>query len=682
MTTDRAIAERPELVSLDDTTAAPSALGAKAANLAAARAAGLPVIDGFVIPPPLAALLASAPRGRQTAEVDLVRRAWASLSRHGSDPVVVRSSSLAEDTASSSQAGVFESVVDVRGWDHFLDAVRAVARSATRQGSDAPASPLAVLVQRHIDPARSGVLFTVDPVSGSTDRMVLAVVEGGPQGLVSGLESGTRLVLDRHAKVLEGPRRADLLAREERRALVRLARRAEALFGGPQDIEWAIEVDGGPVLLQSRPVTAVSARAEGPVFSPGPIAETFPDALQPLEEDLWIAPLRAALRISLELTGSASRRAVDRSPIVVVIDGRPAVDLDLLEGGRARRRGLALLDPRQPARRLRVAWQVGRLRAGLPGLIDDLVAALDRDLAGVPALDTLSDDTLLHLLDRARVSLRAAHGYELLAGTLTSEDGSTGAEHALARLHHGRRAGRSDGEIVASDPIVLALIPPSIGPPAPLPSAEGTRASATDGDPAELAHREALRVRIRWLHELSARAAFILGERLARAGILVGPASVAGLPLESLRRAVRGADVVDADAPRAAGPPLPSRFRLASDGTVVAVRGSAPGGTGASGGRAVGIVAHGLRPPPGSVLVVDTLDPRLAPVLGGLAGLVAATGSPLSHLAILAREHGVPAVVGVDDATRRFPPGTELLVDGTSGEVTMLSRPTGAEATP
>ena len=79
--------------------------------------------------------------------------------------------------------------------------------------------------------------------------------------------------------------------------------------------------------------------------------------------------------------------------------------------------------------------------------------------------------------------------------------------------------------------------------------------------------------------------------------------------------------------------------------------------------------------------MVDTLDPRLAPVLGGLAGLVASTGSPLSHLAILAREHGVATVVGVGDATLRFPPGTEVLVDGTSGEVTILS-PAGPEARP
>jgi pyruvate,water dikinase len=56
-------------------------------------------------------------------------------------------------------------------------------------------------------------------------------------------------------------------------------------------------------------------------------------------------------------------------------------------------------------------------------------------------------------------------------------------------------------------------------------------------------------------------------------------------------------------------------------------------------------------------------------MLPGLAGLVAETGNVLSHLAILAREFHIPTVVGVEDAVRRFPPGTHLVVDGTTGEV-------------
>ncbi|MFI9758526.1 PEP-utilizing enzyme [Streptomyces sp. NPDC051963] len=45
------------------------------------------------------------------------------------------------------------------------------------------------------------------------------------------------------------------------------------------------------------------------------------------------------------------------------------------------------------------------------------------------------------------------------------------------------------------------------------------------------------------------------------------------------------------------------------------------------------------------------------------------TGSPLSHLAVLARELGLPDVVGATDAVRRVPPGTRLTLDGTTGDV-------------
>ncbi|KAA0909753.1 PEP-utilizing enzyme, partial [Streptomyces apricus] len=90
----------------------------------------------------------------------------------------------------------------------------------------------------------------------------------------------------------------------------------------------------------------------------------------------------------------------------------------------------------------------------------------------------------------------------------------------------------------------------------------------------------------------------------------------------------------------------------------------------ASGGRAAGTAWDGTGPrPPDAVLVVRTLDPALAPLLPGLAGLVAQTGSPLSHLAVLAREFGLPTVVGATDAVRRYPPGSRLMVDGTTGDV-------------
>jgi pyruvate,water dikinase len=121
---------------------------------------------------------------------------------------------------------------------------------------------------------------------------------------------------------------------------------------------------------------------------------------------------------------------------------------------------------------------------------------------------------------------------------------------------------------------------------------------------------------------------------------------------------------------------LPSAFRLGSDGEVVPLGpagAAATGGVPAGGGRASGPVHVGDGiPPEGSVLVVRHLQPQLAGVLPRLAGLVSETGSPLSHLAILAREMNLPVVVGVPDAVSRFAEGAALVVDGSTGEVAKL----------
>jgi phosphoenolpyruvate synthase/pyruvate phosphate dikinase len=222
--------DRPA-VPLDDAAATVvEAVGGKAANLAVARQAGLPVVDGFVVPAPIVAAL-----GPERRDLDHLRGAWARLSGSGVVPLVVRSSAPDEDHAASSHAGQYRSVVDVRGWDGFVDAFWAVVRSAGAGGE------MAVLVQHHVDPHRGGVLFGVDPVSGRDDRIVIAAVDGGPWALVQGEVSGRRIVVTHRGRVVEAdgdpqPR----LARRELRRLLHLARQAEVLYGGPQDVEWAI----------------------------------------------------------------------------------------------------------------------------------------------------------------------------------------------------------------------------------------------------------------------------------------------------------------------------------------------------------------------------------------------------------------------------------------------------------
>jgi len=96
-----------------------------------------------------------------------------------------------------------------------------------------------------------------------------------------------------------------------------------------------------------------------------------------------------------------------------------------------------------------------------------------------------------------------------------------------------------------------------------------------------------------------------------------------------------------------------------------------PSGIGWGTGRArvVNCECELERVAPGDVLVTTVAGPALGPVLAHVAGVVAELGGSTSHLASLARERGVPMVLGVLDATRRIPDGSTVAVDGVSGVV-------------
>ena len=69
------------------------------------------------------------------------------------------------------------------------------------------------------------------------------------------------------------------------------------------------------------------------------------------------------------------------------------------------------------------------------------------------------------------------------------------------------------------------------------------------------------------------------------------------------------------------------------------------------------------------VLVTKVAGPSLSYVLPRVAGVVAELGGSTSHLASLARERGIPMVLGVLDATRHIPDGVQVAVDGVAGVV-------------
>jgi len=96
-----------------------------------------------------------------------------------------------------------------------------------------------------------------------------------------------------------------------------------------------------------------------------------------------------------------------------------------------------------------------------------------------------------------------------------------------------------------------------------------------------------------------------------------------------------------------------------------------PAGVGWGAGRAVVINCECEigRVAPGDVLVTRVGGPALSHILPRVAGVVTERGGSTSHMASLARERGVPMVLGVADATRRIPDGAQVAVDGVAGIV-------------
>ena len=100
-----------------------------------------------------------------------------------------------------------------------------------------------------------------------------------------------------------------------------------------------------------------------------------------------------------------------------------------------------------------------------------------------------------------------------------------------------------------------------------------------------------------------------------------------------------------------------------------------PAGIGWGAGRAVVVSCECelARVAPGDVLVTRVAGPALAQVLPRVAGVVAELGGSTSHLASLARERGIPMVLGVLDATSRIPDGSQVAVDGVAGVVRWMA---------
>jgi pyruvate,water dikinase len=308
-------------------------VGGKGANLGEMTRAGLPVPEGFVVtsraflaalesagvrqeladrflsvdPDDVAGLARAAeamralvtraplPSALEAAIVDAYRRL-------GSTAVAVRSSATSEDAASTSFAGMHETYTHVVGEAALIEKVKACWASAYgqrvlayRKAQKLDEEPsLAVVVQQMVSSERAGVMFTADPATGDTSRMMIEAAFGLGEVVVAGQVQPDAYTLAKDGpcvlevrvghkafKLVRGPdgneQRVDLADREAMRrvlsddeavALGELGLKVEAHYGAPQDMEWA-EAGGRWYLVQTRPITTLGMTGHGELLVSG-----------------------------------------------------------------------------------------------------------------------------------------------------------------------------------------------------------------------------------------------------------------------------------------------------------------------------------------------------------------------------------------------------------------------------
>ncbi|GAB6856702.1 PEP/pyruvate-binding domain-containing protein [Microbacterium xylanilyticum] len=177
-----------------------------------------------------------------------------------------------------------------------------------------------------------------------------------------------------------------------------------------------------------------------------------------------------------------------------------------------------------------------------------------------------------------------------------------------------------------------------------------------------------------------------VGHELAETGSLADPQDVFFLDFEETKRVAAGEDLRAVIRERRAGYDAELQRRhvprvLLSDGTEPEAVGTAAAaaegslrGTPASAGTVTGTARVILDPvgaelQPGEILVAPSTDPGWTPLFLTAGGLVMEMGGANSHGAVVAREYGIPAVVGVARATELISTGDEVTVDGAAGVV-------------
>ena len=245
----------------------PSSFGTKAYNLhLLAQRHPLNVPKGFCLPSHFSFDL-SVENLKEHSEInENISRA---IEKIGGFPVAIRSSSSLEDLEGASFAGMYETVLHVSSLDSFWDCYKKCQNSfdservkSYKHSHNIPkeeSAQGAILIQKMISPSYSGVLFTLNPLSGKEEEFLLEYTqEETAEKLVSGHMTPKSALLS--YEDMGHPLWGDLIEK---------ACFLQRFFECPQDIEWAIENKNSIYpphtwILQARPITTISPRRDVP----------------------------------------------------------------------------------------------------------------------------------------------------------------------------------------------------------------------------------------------------------------------------------------------------------------------------------------------------------------------------------------------------------------------------------
>ena len=612
-------------------------VGGKAFHLAQLVAAGLPVPDGFAI---------AATAGAETVGRAELERAAAPLG----EPLAVRSSASVEDGAERAAPGLFATRLGVRMAD-LTEAVAEVLASAGGPAvaaylGGAPPPAMAVVVQRQVSGV-GGVLYTRPPIGPDDDAMWI--------------ESGSlRAVVDREGAAREVD--ADFpLDRAALRELARLGLAAEQAIGASRergaDVEWI--ADGDRLwLVQARPRTGPppGTRPEDPAiaaalfFSRGDPrtwqwdAAHNPDPLSPAQAGLvdLVADLGDE---EMRLVGGylyTAPRPAKRSPV----DG-DVVELFTARAAPAMERALEPVERHEPPA---LAEALAAYRSVYAVYAGELAPALRRARAASGAFTSAPASSAVARSLSGGAAAALAPAWDVAAPAFDETGEIARARSRLAGRGH---AAPSDGDRIA----------------------EIAEADDLYFFRAQRAVRRALlALAVRWDIAAPDDAIFYLPLALVRRH-----ADAATRPTDDELAAARAARATRAEA-RARAMPLAfsdgrRRDPLAAPNAPDLWRGRAAGGGSARGPVAiVGDLGHLDRDPRGCVVAAPSVTPAALVQLAGAVALVCEHGGALGHAAALARELGMPCVVGCAGITRELRPGDQLLVDGDAGLVVRVGR--------